>query len=165
MHFSAPLMHIITCVFCASSCKYTVPCLTRCYPLPSAEERLPGRRGRHSRPVCDRRLPGKRQEDRHLRGLPAGLLRRGQRGVPVSLQGVCLSSACLHGCSYASHTQGYTIWGNQSHQSLTHIFSSHENSLYSVKGAKDFTMSTKKKKIFKVHICRPAVIYFILLVE
>lgn len=55
--------------------------------LPPAEEGLPGRAWGHAGPGGHRRLPGQGQACRHLRGLPAGLLRRGERGVPEHLQG------------------------------------------------------------------------------
>lgn len=77
-----------------------------CLP-PPAEEGLPGRRGRHRGPVCDRGLPGKRKEDGNLRRLPVGLLRRRQRGVPVCLQGWCLHE--LHDCTSRTHSSCLNI--------------------------------------------------------
>lgn len=48
--------------------------LACCYP-PPVEEGLLGGSWRHSGPVCDWGLSGERKKDRHLWGLPAGLLR------------------------------------------------------------------------------------------
>ncbi len=66
-----------------------------CCILLVAEKGLLGGGGWHSGPLCDWRLPGKRQEDGHLWGLLAGLLRRRQWGVPVRLQGMCLYRTCF----------------------------------------------------------------------
>lgn len=82
------------------------------YVLPSAEEGLPGWGGRHCGPVCDWCLPGKRQEDGHLWGLPAGLLRRRERGVPVRLQGVCLFRANIQHMAQSSGFVSLTFLSN-----------------------------------------------------
>ena len=61
-------------------------------PLPTAEEGLLGWGGGHPGPGGDGRVPGVRQEDRSLWGLPAGLLWRRKWGVSVYMQGKATKS-------------------------------------------------------------------------
>lgn len=90
LHFNCAFWHCTYHAICCYTPNHEMYCISSHTPLssPSAEKRLPGGRGRHNGPVCNWRLPGKRQEDGNIWRLPAGLLRWREWGVPVRLQGV-----------------------------------------------------------------------------